>query len=157
MLGKKLPQHLAERGAQPALYTSDEDLVEQQWTDQEKCRAIRLAPVFVHQRPAATATKCASSFEACRLTLSRLTGDGTEAAQAFEVQDDPRLHIMQCLRVFVCVSCTWYGFLMTGAFWGLRFDLPWSGTYSLGFTVGLSTACLGSGFAANIPVSFGAS
>ena len=89
VLGKKLLQHLAEMGAQPALYTSDtfdpEDLVEQQWTDQEKWRAIRLAPVFVHQCPAAAATKCASSFEACRLTLSRLTGDGTEAVQACEV------------------------------------------------------------------------
>ena len=98
-LGAKTLQDFAKRAVQPRFYSlSDfdpEDLLEEKFEQGATWRAIQTAPALLQQAPASAAA-CASSdegFEACRLTLARLSGDvGTAAVLAEELQEEPRLH-----------------------------------------------------------------
>ena len=89
-------QDFANRAAQPPFYNLSDFDSEDRNVGGGGCytwRAIQTAPALFQQAPASAA--CASSFEgfeACRLTLARLSGDvGTAEVSAEELQGEPRL------------------------------------------------------------------
>ena len=96
--GAKMLQDFAKRAVQPPFYNlSDfdpEDLLEEKFEEGATWRAIQTAPALFQQAPASAARASSfEGFEACRLTLARLSGDvGTATVSDEELQEEPRLH-----------------------------------------------------------------